>query len=39
MPGVPVLVLDMVYAEITRDMACPGADEVVDWFRANRGKC
>lgn len=36
MPGVPVLVPDMVYAEITRDMARLGADEVVDWLRANR---
>ena len=36
MPGVPVLVPDMVYAEITRDMAQLGADEVVDWLRGNR---
>jgi hypothetical protein len=38
MPGVPVLVPDMVYTEITRDMARLGADEVVDWLRANRGQ-
>jgi hypothetical protein len=38
MPGVPVLIPDMVYAEITRDMTRLGADEVVDWLRANRGQ-
>jgi hypothetical protein len=38
MPGVPVLVPDMVYTEITRDIARLGADEVVDWLRANRGQ-
>jgi len=36
MPGVPVLVPDMVYAEITRDMTRLGADEIVDWLRTNR---
>jgi hypothetical protein len=36
MPGVPVLVPDMVYAEVTRDMTRLGADEIVDWLRANR---
>jgi len=46
MPGVPVLVPDMVYAEITRDMTRLGADEIVDWQqpgggadRPNRGLC
>ena len=29
MPGVPVLLPDMAYAEITRDMARLGADEFV----------
>ena len=38
MPGVPVLIPDMVYAEITRDMTRLGADEIVDWLRANRGQ-
>lgn len=38
MPGVPVLVPDMVYGEVTRDLARLGAREVVEWLRANRGQ-
>jgi hypothetical protein len=38
MPGAPVLVPDMVCAEITRDMTRLGAVEVVDWLRASRGQ-
>src|SRR6516162_6145130 len=37
MPGVQVLIPDMVYAEVTRDMAKLGAEEVVEWLQANRG--
>lgn len=37
MPGVQVLIPDMVYAEATRDMARLGAGEVVEWLQANRG--
>jgi hypothetical protein len=37
MPGVQVLIPDMVYAEVTRDMAKLGATEVVEWLQANRG--
>jgi len=38
MPNVPVFIPDMVYAEVTRDMARLGAEEVVEWIRANLGQ-
>jgi hypothetical protein len=34
LPGVPVFIPDMVYTEVTRDMARLGAGEVVTWIRA-----
>ncbi|MCI0468325.1 MAG: hypothetical protein L0Y57_15215 [Beijerinckiaceae bacterium] len=37
-PGVPVFIPDMVYAEVTRDMAKLGAEEVVEWIRSNLGQ-
>ncbi len=37
-PGVPVFIPDMVYAEVTRDMAKLGAEEVVAWIRAHLGQ-
>ncbi|MBV8361560.1 MAG: hypothetical protein JO189_27045 [Deltaproteobacteria bacterium] len=37
MPRVQVLIPDMVYAEVTRDMAKLGAEEIVEWLQANRG--
>jgi len=37
MPRVQVLIPDMVYAEVTRDMAKLAAEEVVEWLQANRG--
>ena len=38
MPGVPVFIPDMVYSEVTRDMARLGAAAVVDWLRENLGQ-
>ncbi len=38
MPGVPVFIPDMVYAEVTRDAARLGATEVVQWVRAHLGQ-
>jgi len=38
MPNVPVFIPDMVYAEVTRDMAKLGAEEVVEWIRAHLGQ-
>jgi|SRR5271165_784722 len=35
---VPVLVPDMIYAEVVRDMTKLGAKEVVDWIRAHLGQ-
>jgi len=35
---VPVFIPDMVYTEVTRDMARLGAEEVVEWVRANLGQ-
>lgn len=34
MPGVPVLIPDMVYAEVTRDAARLGAEALIAWMRA-----
>ncbi len=38
MPGVPVIIPDMVYAEVTEDLAKLGADQVVQWARRHRGQ-
>jgi hypothetical protein len=38
MPGVPVFVPDMVYAEVARGMTKLGAAEVVDWIRMHLGQ-
>lgn len=38
MPGVPVIIPDMVYAEVTEDLAKLGADEVVQWARRHHGQ-
>jgi hypothetical protein len=38
MAKVPVFIPDMVYMEVTRDMARLGAEEVVEWVRANLGQ-
>ena len=38
MAAVPVFIPDMVYAEVTQDMACLGAEEVVEWVRAHLGQ-
>lgn len=38
MPGAAVFIPDMIYAEVTRDMAKLGAEEVVAWIRANLGQ-
>jgi hypothetical protein len=35
LPGVPVFIPDMVYTEVTRDMARLGAGEVVTWIQAH----
>ncbi len=35
LPGVPVFIPDMVYTEVTRDMARLGAGEVVGWLQAH----
>lgn len=37
-PNVPVFIPDMVYAEVTRDLARLGAEEVVEWIRSHLGK-
>lgn len=38
MPGAPVIIPDMVYAEVTEDLARLGADDVVQWARRHRGQ-
>lgn len=38
MPGVAVIIPDMVYAEVTEDLARLGADDVVDWARRHRAQ-
>jgi hypothetical protein len=35
LPGVPVFIPDMVYTEVTQDMAKLGAGEVATWIRAH----
>jgi hypothetical protein len=36
-PAVPIYIPDMVYAEVTHDIARLGAEEVVEWVRAHHG--
>jgi hypothetical protein len=38
LPGVPVFIPDMVYTEVTHDMARLGAGEVATWIRAHEGQ-
>lgn len=37
LPGLPVIVPDMVRFEVIRDLAKPGAQEVAEWIRSNEG--
>lgn len=37
-PGVPVFIPDMVYTEVTHDMARLGAGEIATWIRAHEGQ-
>jgi hypothetical protein len=38
LPGVPVFIPDMVYTEVTQDIARLGAEEVVEWARGHLGQ-
>ncbi len=38
LPGVPVFIPDMVYTEVTQDMARLGAGEVARWIQAHEGQ-
>jgi hypothetical protein len=38
LPGVPVFIPDMVYTEVTHDMARLGAGEIAAWLRAHEGQ-
>jgi hypothetical protein len=38
MPGVPMIIPDMVYAEVAVDLAKLGADDVVQWARRHHGQ-
>ena len=38
MPGVPIMIPDMVYLEVTRDYAKLGAEEIVQWARRHPGQ-
>jgi len=38
MPGVSVIIPDMVYAEVAEDLAKLGADDIVQWARRHRGQ-
>ncbi len=38
MPGVAVIIPDMVYAEVAEDLARLGADDIVQWARRHRGQ-
>jgi hypothetical protein len=38
LPGVPVFIPDMVYTEVTQDLARLGAGEVVRWIQAHEGQ-
>ena len=38
MPGLRVLIPDMVYFEVTRDLARTGAEDIVQWARRHQGQ-
>lgn len=38
MPGLPVIIPDMVWSEVTRFYAKLGADEIVEWARKHHGQ-
>lgn len=38
MPGVTVIIPDMVYAEVTENLAKLGADDIVQWARRHHGQ-
>lgn len=38
MPGLPVVIPDMVWSEVTRFAATLGADEIVQWARRHHGQ-
>jgi hypothetical protein len=38
MPGVSVIIPDMVYAEVAEDLAKLGADDIVQWARRHHGQ-
>ncbi len=38
MPGVPVIIPDMVYFEVAEDLARLGAQDIVDWTRKHHGQ-
>ncbi len=38
MPGVAVIIPDMVYAEVTEDLARLGAEDIVQWARRHHGQ-
>ena len=38
MPGVPIIIPDMVYFEVTQDLAKTGAEEIVKWARKHHGQ-
>jgi hypothetical protein len=37
-PGVPVIIPDMVYFEVTQDFAKLGAEDIVQWARQHHGQ-
>lgn len=38
LPGLPVIIPDMVYFEVTQDLARTGAEDIVRWSRRHRGQ-
>ena len=38
MPGLPVIIPDMVYLEVTQDLAKTGAEDIVLWVRKHHGQ-
>ena len=38
MPGVPVVIPDMVYVEVTEDIAKLGSEQIVEWARRHHGQ-
>lgn len=38
MPGLPVKIPDMVYFEVTQDLARTGAEDIVSWARRHQGQ-